>query len=370
MTDTGGSDDAGHVDAGFVDAADLATVAEAERVAAARLGASAFAYLEGGAGGEWTLRQNVAAFDGWRFRPRVLPGVTRADATTAFLGCPLVSPIIVAPFGLDTLFHPDGHRAVARGAQAAGTIAILSSTSGSTLEDVRAEAPDAAAMFQVSALGPRDVVVRLAQRAAAAGFIALCMTLDTPRVGWRERSREDRSPPNPASMSSANYGPADYAARLTDDGRGWTWDDVSEVVDACGLPWIAKGILVGDDAHLAVERGAAAVMVSNHGGRQLDRAPATLDALSEVVDAVAGRVPVVVDGGVRRGSDVLVALALGASIVGVGRPVVHGLAAAGAGGVTRVLELLREELEISMVLTARTSLAAVDRSLVERVPPR
>lgn len=344
---------------------ELATLAEVERAARAAVTPSAWAYLEGGAGGEWTLRRNVAAFDRWRFRPRVLRGVVDADTTTTFLGSHLSSPVLVAPFGLDVLFHPEGHRAVVRGAAAAGGAVVVSSSSASTLEEVRAAAPGAAIAFQVSALGPPETVARLARRAADAGYPSLCVTVDTPRVGWRERTREDRDAPDAARLASANYGPADYAARVADRGFAWTWDAVADVVAAAGLPWMAKGVLTGEDARLAVERGAAAVVVSNHGGRQLDRAPATLDVLPEVVAAVAGRVPVVLDGGVRRGSDVLVALALGAAAVGVARPVAHGLAAAGAAGVTRVLDLLREELETTMVLCGRDRLAAVDRSLVD-----
>src|SRR4029079_4684194 len=171
----------------------------------------------------------------------------------------------------------------------------------------------------------------------------------TPRPGWRERTLEDPDPPSALELASANYGPDDYANRL-EGAVGWTWETVAGVGNGAGIPWIAKGIVTAPDAHAAIEHGAAAVWVSNHGGRQLDGAPATIDALPEVVDAVAGRVPVICDGGMRHGSDILIALALGATAVGIGRPAAWGLTVGGADGVARVLDILRQELEIALTL--------------------
>lgn len=330
-------------------AADLPTIASIRRAAHAALDEHALTYLEGGAGAERTLRWNVEAFDHWMIRPRVLTGEATADTATTLLGLDLRMPIVVSPFGLDKLFHPEGHCAVARGAGDAGTVSFVSSSSGFTLEEVRAAAPEAAAFFQVSALGPVSVVERLARRAADAGYTALCVCVDTPRPGWRERTLEDPDPPSALELASANYGPDDYADRLR-GGVGWTWATVAAVAASGGISWLAKGVLTAGDAHLAVEHGACAVVVSNHGGRQLDGAPASLDALPEVVDAVAGRVPVLMDGGIRHGGDVLIALALGAAAVGIGRPAAWGLTAGGAQGVTRVLDLFRQELEIAMTL--------------------
>ncbi len=324
-----------------------------------RLDSRAIGYLEGGAGSEWTQRENEAAFTRWRFRPRVLSGHATADTSVELLGHRLAAPIIVAPFGNDAMFHPEGHRAVVRGAGRAGTLAIVSSTSSTLLEDVRAADP-AAAIFTVTAMGEPEVVIRVGRRAAAAGYEALCFTLDTPRVGWREGMQL----PTRATSLSPNYGPEDWAARLAP--VGWTWSTVTDVCSDVGLPWLAKGVLIAEDAGEALRAGAAGVIVSNHGGRQLDGAPAALDALPEIVDAVAGRVPVLMDGGIRRGTDVLKALALGAAAVGVGRPVIWGLAAGGEDGVASVLDLLRQELENALVLAGRPDISSVDASLVER----
>jgi len=325
------------------------TLAAVRRAAHDLLDDHALAYLEGGAGAERTLRWNEEAFARFVIRPTVLTGAATVDTTTSLLGETLATPILVAPFGLDRLFHPEGHRAVVQGAAAAGTVAIASSSSGYPLEDVHAASPEGAWAFQVSALGPMGVVQRTAARAAAAGYRALCITVDTPRPGWRERTLEDPNAPAAVELASANYGPEDYAERMQ-GAVGWTWDMVAAVGAGCGLPWMAKGVLTGADARVAVDHGAAAVIVSNHGGRQLDGAPAAIDALPEVVAAVGHAVPVVVDGGIRHGSDVLIALALGATAVGIGRPAAWGLTVGGADGVARVIEILAQEYAIARTL--------------------
>jgi 4-hydroxymandelate oxidase len=292
-------------------------------------------------------------------RPRVCTGEASADTRTTLFGVELAVPIVVMPFGLDALFDPDGWCAVVQGCAQAGTVGIASSSSSKTLEDVHAASPDGALGFQVSALGPIAVVERMAKRAADAGYRVLCITVDTPRPGWRERTLEDPDPPSALELASANYGPDDYADRLAGN-VGWTWETVARVGNGAGIPWIAKGIVTAPDAHAAIEHGAAGIVVSNHGGRQLDGAPATLDALPEVVDAVGGRVPVLVDGGIRHGSDVLIALALGATAVGIGRPAAWGLTVGGAAGVARVLDLLRQELELALILAGSTGAGGLD----------
>ena len=295
--------------------------------------------------------------------PACCTGDATADTGTTLFGVELAVPILVMPFGLDALFDPDGWCAVVRGAEQAGTAGIASSSSSRTLEDVYAASPNGALGFQVSALGPIAVVERMAERAADAGYRILCITVDTPRPGWRERTLEDPAPPSALELASANYGPDDYADRVK-GAVGWTWETVAAVGAASGIPWIAKGIVTAPDAHAALEHGAAGIVVSNHGGRQLDGAPATLSALPEVVDAVGGRVPVLVDGGIRHGSDVLVALALGATAVGIGRPAAWGLTVGGAAGVARVLDLLRQELELALILAGCASVNALDESTV------
>ena len=349
----------------MADAPHYPTLASIRRAAHERLDEHALAYLEGGSGAERTLRWNEEAFERWVIRPRVCTGEATVDSSVSLFGVELALPILVSPFGLDALFDPDGWCAVVQGCAQVGTVGIASSSSSKTLEDVHAAAPEAAFGFQVSALGPIAVVERMAKRAADAGYRMLCITVDTPRPGWRERTLEDTNAPSALELASANYGPDDYADRLK-GAVGWTWETVANVGDGAGIPWIAKGIVTAPDAQAAIEHGAAAVWVSNHGGRQLDGAPATIDALPEVVDAVAGRVPVIFDGGIRHGSDILIALALGATAVGIGRPAAWGLTVGGADGVARVLDVLRQELEIALTLAGCASASAIDAVTVVR----
>lgn len=345
----------------------FATLREIRHAARLTLPDAAWDYVEEGAGGEWTLAANEAAFSRVQFRPQIMTGAGEPDIHVRFLGLALSFPVVVAPFAMDTWMHPAGQLAVVEGTERAGTVAICSSSSGHRLEAVRSAAPDAAAVFQISAMGPRELFVRLGDRAGAAGFAALCVTVDVARVGWRERALESNDRPDPAS-SMANYSAEDHAARTTAATTSWTWPMLANACAEIGLPWIAKGVLGASSARAAVDAGAVSVLVSNHGGRQLDGAPAALDALVGVADEIAGEVPIGLDGGVRRGSDVVKALALGASYVGVGRPVAYGLAADGAAGVTRVLELLRDEMITTMALVGCSTVADLDRSFVEPSP--
>ena len=345
----------------------FATLGEIERAARERLPADVWAYLEAGSGEQWTVRANRAAFDRWQFRPQVGTGNADPDLSTTFLGEPLALPVLVAPFGLDTVFHPDGQCAVVRGAARAGTAAILSSNATLAFSAPRAEAPSAARDLQVSSLGHPDTVIALGRRARDAGFSGLVVTLDVDQSGWRDAPAEHRFAPDPV-VSQGNYTPAELAARMAFRGPGWTWADIERVTSAVGLPWIAKGILAAGDARLAVEAGAASVFVSNHGGRQLDGAPAALDALPAIAVEVGGEVPVGLDGGVRRGPDVVKALALGASVVAVGRPAVWGLAADGEAGVARVLEIVRRETHAALALLGLPHVCALTRDALEPSP--
>jgi 4-hydroxymandelate oxidase len=297
----------------------------------------------------------------------VLTANARPDPATTFLGVPLAFPVLTAPFGLDATFHPDGQPAVVRGAARAGTAAILSSNGSRRLEDVRAASPDGARFLQVSALGPPETVVAVGRRARDAGYAAMFLTVDVDAPGSRDAPAEARFSPDP-KVSQGNYTAAEVAARMAFRGTGWTWDQARQVMDAIGLPWVVKGVLVADDARAAVAAGAAGVFVSNHGGRQLDRVAGALDALPAIVAAVGAEVPVGLDGGVRRGADVVTALALGAAVVAVGRPAVWGLAAAGEDGVARVLEILHKETSAAMAMLGRSRIADLDATAVEPAP--
>ena len=323
----------------------------------------ALAYVEGGAEDERTLDENRRAFTRWLLRPRMLTGAPAADPSTTFLGMPVAMPIFVAPFAGDTLLHTDGYRAVLEAAASLGTLAVVPEVTGETLETLARAAPDAARVFQLSLRHPHAVLVDLLGRAADAGYGALCVTADVPVVGVRRR--ELRHPG--ARLEIANF-PSRATGFIDHTGereRPWTWARLADVMAGTDLPFAVKGVLTAEDARAAVEAGAAAVYVSNHGGRQLDSAPATLDQLAEVVDEVGGDAEVALDGGVRSGGDVVKALALGARAVLVGRPACYGLAAGGRAGVHRVLEILRHELVTAMTLLGRARVADLDRSVLQ-----
>ncbi len=338
-----------------------------DAVAAARevLPSEVLAYLEGGAEDELTLVENRRAFSRWLLRPRMLSGAPGADPATTFLGMPISMPLLVAPFAGDTLLHADGYRAVLEAAAAHGTIAVVPEVTGKETLEALAAASPAARVFQVSLRHPESVLVELLQRAADAGYSAICVTIDVPVVGVRRR--ENRHPG--ASVEISNFEPGSIAGAFMDDSGEreppWTWARLADAMANTPLPCAVKGVLTAADARAAVGAGAAAVYVSNHGGRQLDGAPATLDQLGEVVDEIGGEAEVAIDGGVRSGSDIVKALALGADVVLVGRPVCYGLVAGGGTGVHRVLEILRHELVTAMTLLGRTRVADLDRSLLQ-----
>jgi isopentenyl diphosphate isomerase/L-lactate dehydrogenase-like FMN-dependent dehydrogenase len=343
-----------------------------ERLAEDVLDPGAFGYFAGGSGDEITLRDNVEAYRRWKLRPRALTGAAKASTEARVLGMSTSMPVLVAPVAFQRMAHPDGELATARAAAAVGTIMVLSTLATSTPADVAAAAPDAERWFQLYCYRDRGVTRALIDQAADAGFRALALTVDAPRLGRRERDlrtgfeipAEVTVPSFAAAAGGAIGGtPADMFALMD---ATLTWSDLEELAGGSRLPLLVKGILTAEDARLACEHGAAGVIVSNHGGRQLDGVSATIDALPEVVDATAGRVEVLVDGGVRRGTDVVKALALGAAAVLVGRPVIWGLAADGERGARRVLELLRDELELALLLAGCDSPAAVTRTHVGR----
>jgi len=346
---------------------DFATLGEIRRAAHAALDERVAEFLESGAGAESTLRANRAAFERRVVLPRPMRAVTDPRLETSFLGVPLRAPLLTAPFGGDGLFHADGHLAVARADEAAGIASIVPEAGTFSLERIAEEAPAAARFAQLHPIDPVEHVELMARRAAAAGYTALCITVDCPIGGWRTRNRENRFDPDLRHFAgnldhTGTIGVAELFGRLlSGEASRWTWERLAEVAGEAGLPWIAKGVLSAEAALEAVEAGAAAVVVSNHGGRQLDPAPASLDQLPSVAAAVGGRVPVALDSGVRSGADVFLALALGADVVVLGRLAAYGLAAAGEAGVRRTLELLVEELRTTMILAGVPDVAALKR---------
>lgn len=340
----------------------------------ASLGDDVRNFLEGGSGEEQSLRRNRDAFGTWEFRPQVMTGVQQPDTSTEILGIPLSLPVFTAPFGADGLFHPEGQRAVARANAAAGISSIVPEAGTFSLETIAQEAPTAARVLQLHPMGTDQDVLVIVRRAEQAGYQALCFTVDSPRAGWRERVMADRFSP-PIDVVNGNYAGGDgtsamLTAMVDEAAPTWTWSQLAAVMAQSELPFICKGILTDVDATRAMEAGAAGVLVSNHGGRQLDCTPAPLDQVEEVRRAVGDDAVVLLDSGVRRGADILKALALGADAVVIGRAAVMALAAGGSDAVMRLLTLLQQELQRIMLLSGRGSVAAIDRTLLQRVAGR
>lgn len=336
-------------------------VADYERLAEETLDEASFGYFAGGAGDERTVADNLQAFDRWRLRPRVLVDVASVSTATRVLGHELSMPILVAPVAHQRQAHPEGELAVAGAAAAAGTIMCVPTFAMAPPADIAAVAPEATRWYQLYWHPDRGVTKSILDQARAAGYGAIVFTVDLPRLGGRERDARTGfrlDPDYRMGVYGSEFGdlgtltPA-TAAELVDPRL--TWRDLEWLHDTAGLPVVVKGVLTAEDAELAAAHGCAAVVVSNHGGRQLDRAVASLDALPEVVEAVGDRVEVLMDGGIRRGVDVAIALALGARAVMVGRPAVWALAANGQEGVSHVLELLRAELELALALLGCSS---------------
>jgi isopentenyl diphosphate isomerase/L-lactate dehydrogenase-like FMN-dependent dehydrogenase len=338
---------------------------EYEDLAREQLDAAVWDFYSGGANDEVTLLENRAAFERIRLRPRMLVDMSQMSMTTTLLGTPVAIPIGVAPTAMHGAACEEGECATARAAGALGALMVASTESTRTLEDI-ARAATGPLWFQLYfSSRTRERAQRLIRRAEVAGYRAIVLTVDSPRWGQKERHARSEAMfawPPCGNLVGDPSSPADDG----EDGAAITWADVEWLRSATRLPIVLKGILTAEDARLGVEQGVAGILVSNHGGRQLDTAAATIEALPEVVEAVAGRCQVYLDGGVRRGTDVLKALALGARAVFVGRPVLWGLAVAGTEGARHVLELLRDELERGMALAGRPTLASIDEALVRR----
>jgi 4-hydroxymandelate oxidase len=348
-------------------------VQDFEALARERLTQMAYDYYAGGAEDEITLRENREAFRRRFLKYRVLVDVSERDTTTTLLDQELPFPVILAPTSMHKLAHPDGELATAAGAAATGALMTLSSISTVRMEDVSESQPGAPRWFQLYCYSDRAVTEMLVKRAHAAGYTAIVVTVDVPLLGRRERDfRNVFALPEGVSFANFEFPKTD----ATSEGSALTtwvsalqtptlnWKDLEWLRSLSPLPMLLKGIVRADDAARAVEMGVDGIWVSNHGGRQLDGSIASLDALPDIVAAVGGRTSIVVDGGVRRGTDVLKALALGADAVAIGRPQLWGLAAGGADGVRRVLEMLRDELSLAMALAGARSVAEITPDLL------
>jgi 4-hydroxymandelate oxidase len=345
-----------------------------EEEARGLLAPSVYDFFAGGAEDELTLRANEAAFLRIGLVPRVLRGGGAPDLGVSLLGRRLALPVLVAPTAFHRLAHPDGERATARACAAAGTIMIAAMASTVAIEEIvaaaRERAPDAPApWFQLYMQPDLDFTAAIARRAQAAGCAALVLSVDSPALGRRERDLRNGFLDLPEGMCCENLreitpGRAPGAPRPIVFSPDLSWEHIDGLRNLTSLPIVVKGIAHPDDARLAVERGAAGVIVSNHGGRQLDGAPASLELLPAIAEAVGDKVPVLLDGGIRRGSDVIKALALGARAVAIGRPVLWGLAVDGEAGVQQALEMLRAEIARTLMLCGCASLREVRRELV------
>ena len=354
---------------------DALNLHDLESRARERLTPSAGGYYASGAWDEVTLRDNAAAFERIKVHYRVLVDVSRRDLSTSVLGQRIAFPVLVAPTAFHKLAHPDGELATVRAAGRAGTVMVLSSLSTTLVEEVLAAA-DGPVWFQLYINRDRGFTRDLVARVTAAGCQALVVTVDTPEWGRRERDVRNafHLPPGLAAVNLLPSNPRGEAIGQSGKGMGqafgWmldpslTWADVEWLRKTSTLPVVLKGICRADDAKAAVGSGADAIVVSNHGGRQMDTAPATVDVLPACANAVSGRVPVLLDGGIRRGIDVLKALALGATAVQVGRPVLWGLAVAGQEGVEHALGILRQELDLAMALAGCPDIQSIAGDLL------
>ncbi len=342
---------------------DPINVFEYEAIARNKMDPAHWDYIHGGSDDEVTLRTNRLSLERIRLRPRVLVNVSTnvLDTHTSVLGTPVSMPLIVAPMAMHCLAHPEGECATARAVGRANTLMIASTTATRSLEEI-AKAASGPLWFQLYVYPSLQFAEKLVHRAESAGYRAIVLTVDLPTLGNREKDRRNNVVIPPPPFFEANF------VGVEKSGQEWvslTWESLTWLRSITSLPLLLKGILTAEDALLAIEHGMDGIIVSNHGGRQLDTALASIEALPEIVEAVAGRCEVYFDGGIRRGTDILKALALGARAVLVGRPVLWGLAANGEEGAYHVLEILRKELELAMSLSGRPTLSSIDQTLVK-----
>jgi len=333
----------------------IVSLPELEERARQCMSSMAYDYVASGAADEITVNWNREAFNRIALWPRVLTGIDAPDTSVSIFGTIMPTPILLGPTAYHRALHPDGEIATARGASATGVTWIVSSAATTSVEDIAREAT-APLWFQLYFQSDREFTREVVERAVAAGCRALCVTVDTPVLGARDRQTRARFALPPGIDTPHLRDTGRLGRHIMDPQRlALSWRDVEWLRSVARVPVVLKGILHPDDAACAVEAGVDGLVVSNHGGRNLDTAPATLDALPEVIERVGGRIPVLLDGGIRRGTDVLKAIALGATAVLIGRPYCYGLCLAGADGVSRCVEILRKELEMALVLTGTPS---------------
>jgi 4-hydroxymandelate oxidase len=345
---------------------DMLNLDDFEAAARKTLHTSVFAYVSSGAADEITLGWNRERYRELRLMPRALIDVSRVDCSTVLLGHPMPTPILFAPVSNQRLVHPDGELATARGAGLTGTTMVLSSGANTSIEDVVGVAK-APVFFQLYVAKDRGLARALIQRVQEAGAKALVVTIDSPVDGLRNRQDRDKLVIPPGISYPHYVGITEPASTVTLDvvsPAQLDWKDIEWIRTLCKVPMLLKGVINPDDAERGIRAGADGLIVSNHGARCLDTQPATIEALPRVVEKVAGRVPVLVDGGIRRGTDIVKAIAYGAAAVLIGRPYVFGLAAGGEQGVAHVLKLLRQELLLSMATLGRPTLASIDRTVL------
>ncbi len=347
-----------------VDLASLVSLGDVEEAARGILPKMVYEATSGGAADEITLRWNRDALDAIKLRPRMLVDVGNVQTQITLLGRKMPLPILLAPTAYQRLVHPEGEAAAARGAGMGGVTYIVSTSSNTSIEEIAAAATGPL-WFQLYVQSDRKFTEELVHRVQSAGCEALVVTVDTPVLGARNRHRRAGFK-LPAGMQTPHVGDFLSGLRVATDAKreSITWKDIEWLRSIAKVPVLLKGILDPEDAEIAVKAGAAAIVVSNHGGRNLDTVPATVTALPHVARRVGGRIPVLMDGGVRRGTDVVKALALGASAVLIGRPYMYGLAVGGSAGVAKVIAILREELEMALALTGRPSVGSIDRSVI------
>lgn len=349
-----------------------ADILQFEPLARQRLSQMAYDYVRSGGADEITMRHNRQGFERLQLSPNVLVDVSKLDTRVNLFGSELDSPVLLAPVAYHRLYHPEGEVATARGASAAGAAFVVSSFTTTAMDEI-ARNTQRPIWFQLYVQRDRAFTKDMVQRAVAAGCKTVCLTVDTPVLGNRYGQLSFGLPKElecvhlrGLSLGVTTSGHKTLRGRIYDPlfDPSFNWQDLAWLRSAAGVPVILKGVLSPEDGKRAVENGADGVIVSNHGGRNLDRVPGAIEALPRVVEAIAGRIPVMLDSGIRRGTDVLMALALGAKAVFIGRPYIYGLAAGGAEGVERVISILRDELERAMALTGRRSIAEIDASVL------